>query len=152
MDGDRGNRQPAPIMIVALIIMFTTLKPILTQPTFLIASSYPKPETTSEEAEFLVQQLATKTFWLFNNLAFAFAFAAAVGHVVAHGSSDVANRMKRGERFSLMLVLLALLFRSISTKCVMVVRMSPLSSLLSASLIDGLFLLVNLFVFSDVLV
>lgn len=154
MDGDRRNPQPAPIMIIALIIMFTTLRPVLTPPAFLNASSDPKQETTSE-AELIVKQVGKKAFWLFTTLAFALAFAAAVVQVeklcVAGGSSDVSNQMKRGERFSLTLVMLALLCMSLSSKCVLVIRMSPPSSFLSASsLIEGLCLLINLFLISAV--
>ncbi|VVB00758.1 unnamed protein product [Arabis nemorensis] len=71
-----------------------------------------KPGTT--EAEFqVVIQVATKSFWLFCNLAFPFALAAALVQVGKHS------------RISLKLVMVALLCMWLSVNCVAVVRLSP---------------------------
>ncbi|KAG2241499.1 hypothetical protein Bca52824_096519, partial [Brassica carinata] len=59
-DGGRYNRRAAPTMIIVLIVMFTTLGPILAPPTNRNASN-PIPGMT--EAEFRVKQVATKIFW-----------------------------------------------------------------------------------------
>lgn len=113
MNGDRYNPPASTIMMIATFIMFTTLRPILIPPTdlLLLNATNPKPGTT--EAEFrVVIQVATKSFWLFCNLAFAFALVAALVQVRKHS------------RISLKLVIVTLLCMWLSVNCVAVVRVS----------------------------
>uniref|UniRef100_M4DIS1 PGG domain-containing protein n=1 Tax=Brassica campestris TaxID=3711 RepID=M4DIS1_BRACM len=105
-DGGRYTRRAAPTLIIALIVMFNTLGPILAPPTNLNASNRP-PGTT--EAEFRAKKVATKMFWAFSNTAFALSLAAAlvqIGKRIVHGTREVC------EKVSFMLVMVALLFMS----------------------------------------
>ncbi|KFK44299.1 hypothetical protein AALP_AA1G239900 [Arabis alpina] len=106
MDGDRYNPPGSVIMIISIIIMYTTLRPILIPPPHLNATN-PKPE-----AEFrVVIQVATRSFWLFCHLAFAFALAAAgLVHVGKHS------------RVSVNLLIIALLCLWVSLNCAFVVN------------------------------
>lgn len=63
MDGDRYNPPAISTMMIALVIMFTTLRPMLIPPDVLTVS-VPKPGMT--KAVFRVIQAATKSFWLFS--------------------------------------------------------------------------------------
>ncbi|CAF2256081.1 hypothetical protein YC2023_096722 [Brassica napus] len=145
-DGGRYTRRAAPTLVIALIVMFNTLGPILAPPTNLNASNQP-PGTT--EAEFRAKKVATKMFWAFSNTAFALSLAAAlvqIGKRVVHGTREVC------EKVSFMLVMVALLFMSFAAMCAVAVKLCP-SSLLSAfSLFQGMCLLLSTYLCSCVFI
>lgn len=63
MDGDQNNTPAVSTMMIALIIMFTTIRPMPRPPDVLNVSII-KPGMT--EADFRVILVATKSFWLFS--------------------------------------------------------------------------------------
>ncbi|CAN8304490.1 unnamed protein product [Cochlearia groenlandica] len=139
---ERNNPPRAHIMMVSIIIMLNTLRPILMPPDFLNNES----NTKTYVDEFLViKQLATTCFWVFVNLAFGFTFTAALALALSRDGSP------RDHRDSFKLAMIAMLFMSLSSKCLLVLWPSP-SLLLSAySIVETMLIMTTLFAFSDVL-